>query len=74
MQTQLLNATSHLSFKVHEFRLQLNLVDFFKPSFSSPAGKSVAYLFLSLLLKYLPWALFMLHSYPFRILPWRFFS
>lgn len=69
MQTQLLNATSYLSFKVHEFRLQLNLVDFFKPSFSSPAGKSLAYLFLPLLLKYLPCALIMLRSYPFRVLP-----
>lgn len=33
-------ATSYFSFKVHEFRLQLNLAEFFKPGFSSPAGRS----------------------------------
>lgn len=69
MQATAPDATSHLSFKAHEFRLQLNLAEFFKPSFSSSAGKSLAYLFLCLLLKNFLWALITLHSYPFTIPP-----
>lgn len=59
---QLLNTTSLFSFKVHEFRLQLNPVDFF-PSLASPALQvNLLHISSIHLLRYLPWALNMLHS------------